>query len=105
MVQKYDRTESLNWSTNDQITAVRLQDFNDELDWLFARLDDRNLALTYNWNGQLITIVDSINSITINISWVDWEAPTPKLYIQEAGDPKKFTVTYLGDYPSTSIYA
>lgn len=105
MVQKYDRTESLNWGVNDQITAERLQDFNDELDALFQRLDDRDLALTYDWIWQLITIVDNINSITINISWVDFEAPTPKLYIQEAGDPKKFTVTYLGEYPSTIVYA
>jgi phosphoglycerate-specific signal transduction histidine kinase len=104
MAYEYDRALSANRSVNDQITALRLQNFNEELDWLFRRLDSRNLSLTYDSQWRLTTIIDNINSITVTISWVDFNALIPKLYIQETWDTNKFTVTYLWNNPSTIVY-
>lgn len=81
---------------------------SEDLDALFKRLDPRGLSFTYNISNQLTQIVDNINSITINYDWTDFTDPViPKIYIQEAGDPLKFTVSYTApDWPiSTIIYA
>ena len=69
-----------------------MQEINEDLDSLFKRLDDRNLSFTYDSQSQLTQIVDDENTITVNISWIDWGSD--KLYIQEDGDQKKFTITY-----------
>jgi hypothetical protein len=48
MSYQNERANSANWASGDQITAVRLQDFNEDLDQLFKRMDSRNISLTYN---------------------------------------------------------
>jgi len=94
MVFTYQRTTT-NWAIGDQITAAHLQEINSDLDELFKRLDSRDLSVTYNILGQLTQVVDNQNSITINIDRTDRNATIPKLYIQELGDTKKFTLTYV----------
>ena len=73
-----------NWNIGDQITAARQQQALSELDRLFLRVSNENLSLTYNLLKQLTQVVDNENSITINISWIDFADPTtPKIYIQQ----------------------
>lgn len=76
------RENSTNWSVDEALSAARMQDFNEDLDRIFERLSNENLSLTYNIQGQLTQIVDSENSVTINVDWTDWEAETPKIYVQ-----------------------
>jgi len=82
---------------------------NADLETLFDELSNENLSLTYDTQGQLTQVVDNENSITINISWVDFNASLPalpKLYIQKAGDPKKWTISYdANGYISGILYA
>lgn len=100
------RTNSTNWSVGDQISATRLQDFNEDLDRLFAELSNDNLTLTYDIQGQLSQIVDNENSVTINIDWTQWNSTTVKLLIQKAGDPKIWTITYdTNGFPASIVYA
>lgn len=100
------RTNSTNWSVGDQVSAARLQDFNEDLDALFAELSNENVAVTYDWLGQLTQIVDSDNWITINLTWTDFAAAIPKLYVQKVGDPKKYTITYSWSwYIQSIVYA
>ena len=88
------RQNSTNWNIAEPITAARLNDFNEDLGVLFKELSNEDLSFTYNIQWQLTQLVDNENSITLNISWVDWEAETPKLYITRVWDTKRWTITY-----------
>lgn len=101
----YNRVNSSNWSAGDPITSDRLEDFNEDLDSLFSRMDERDMTFTYNVSNQLTQIVDNTNSITVNINWIDFLITPAKIYIQEAWDPKIFTITYSWSTPSTIVYA
>ena len=106
MVVNYERDNSQNRSVGDNVTADRLQDINEDLDALFARLDSRDLSITRNALNRVTKVVDNINSITINIDWADRGASPWKLYIQEQWDTKRFTITYSTTwYPNTILYA
>ena len=95
-----------NWSVGDQVAATKLQGVNADLDRLFAELSNDNLSLTYDIQGQLSQVVDTENSVTINIDWSQWNSATVKLFIQKVGDLKKWTITYDGNgFPSTIVYA
>lgn len=85
---------SVAWVAGDPVTAAHLNQFGSDLSTLFAELSNENLTFTYDVYGQISTIVDSENSITINFDWSQISATLPKLYIQKAGDPKKWTVSY-----------
>lgn len=97
------------WSVGNPVTATHLNQFNTDLTTIFQELSNENLNLTYDVQGNLTQVVDNENSITINISWVDYNASLPalpKLYIQKLGDPKKWTVSYdANGYISTIVYA
>ncbi len=100
---------SANWNIADPITAARLNDFNVDLATLFKELSNENCSFTYDIQGQLTQIVDTENSVTVNIDWTDFNATSPdspKLYFQKVGDPKKWTLTYNAAwYPESLIYA
>ncbi len=89
-------------STNAQLSLEELQW---DIDALFARLDPRDLSFTRDVQNRLTQIIDNINSITINIDRTSFNEDTPLLYIQEAGDSKKFTISYTWDLPSGVSYA
>ena len=106
MVYQINRENSSNRASGDTISWVRLQDLNEDLDSIFKRMDDRNIALTYNWSWQCTQIVDNSNSITVNITWTDFWVSPYRLYIQEAWDPKKYTIQYSSwGIPQTVLYA
>lgn len=91
---QYDRTNSQNASIGDTRTAEKVNDINEDLDALFERLDPTALSMTRDVQDRLTQIQDTNNSITINIDRTSFNADIPYLYIQEVGDPKKFTVSY-----------
>lgn len=95
------------WSVGDPVTATHLNQITTDLTTIFQELSNENLSLTYNISGQLTQVVDSENSITINIDWSMFDSPTtPALYVQKAGDPKKWTITYnTAGYISSIVYA
>ena len=88
------RQNSLNWAISDQITADRLQDFNEDLDSLFSKVSNDNLLCTYNILWQLEQLTDNENNITINVDWTDYENDPWTLSIQEVWDLKKYLITY-----------
>lgn len=104
MTYGYERSNSTNRSVGDAITSVRMQNFNQELDDLFERMDSRDIITSYDVLWRLIQATDNINVITINIDRSDRNATIPKIYIQEQGDTNKFTITYSWSAPSTIIY-
>ena len=103
MTYKYIRTNSNNRSTWDTLSSERLNNINEDLDLLFERLDDRNLNLSYDINDQLTQIIDTNNSITIDIDRSEFD--NDKLYIQEQWDAKKYTIIYNWNAPDTITYA
>lgn len=104
MTYGYERSNSTNRSVGDAITGARMQDFNQELDDLFERMDSRDIDTSYDVQWRLIQVVDNINLITVDIDRSDRNATIPKIYIQEQWDTNKFTITYSWSAPSTIIY-
>ena len=98
---------STTWSVGNAVTAAKLNDFNTDLTTIFKELSNENLSLTYDVQGRCTQVVDSENSITINIDWSQYDNSTnAKLFIQKVGDPKKWTVSYDGSgYVSSIVYA
>ena len=53
------RNNSTNWSVNDQITAARIQDINEDLDDIYANWDDRGrIVLASSWTALRIDIAE-----------------------------------------------
>ena len=86
-----------NWNPGDPITSDRLNDINEEFSEIFKRISNEDLSLTYNISGQLETIVDNENSITINIDWSEWDNDPAKLFFHRVGDTLKYQILYDND--------
>lgn len=90
------------WASWDPVTASHLNQFRTDLATLFKEISSEDFTTTYNSLGQLTQIVDNENTITINLTWTDFNPVQRKLYIQKVWDPKKYTVNYAGTLGSIS---
>lgn len=85
------------WVVGNPLTAAKLNVMNADLETLFDEISSENISASYDAQGRCTQIVDNENSITVNIDWSDFDVSSPaipKLYLQKAGDPKKWTISY-----------
>lgn len=71
------------WASGDPVTAAHLNQFRTDLATLFKEISSEDFSTTYNSLGQLTQIVDNENSVTVNITWTDFNAVQKKLYVQK----------------------
>lgn len=96
------QASNVTWVTWDPVTAAHLNQFRTDLATLFKEISSEDFSTTYNSLGQLTQIVDNENSVTINITWSDFNAIAKKLYIQKVWDPKIYTINYAWTWNSIS---